>query len=1025
MLAHVQHLLAPAAQLRLLGTEATHQVAQDGELRLGQRAVLGLLVAQHRAQLQLEIGHLGQFAVMHFDGQDGAAVERHLLQRGVDLVHALLDRLVRLGGVALQGQQVVLALGLQQLEEAAFVARQAIALQPVQTGQEILGTGQRHGEVGAVFGPLLDEAAEAVQHLPGQPGIAALAVGQLVGQRALDHPEMAFHAVQVQARQHRQALIQQRPLAFIHAFLLQLELALLALLFQAHAFAAQLGALQAHVFIGAAGLVAQAAGNVDLFGDLRQRAVALAQGHQLLVDVIDALQTATDIDLVPFALGQGVRGQLLLLGTLALAAQRIDIGIAGGDARGQLLGLALVDPALVAVVMAQHPQPAVVDRVAVILFVTVARMLDLALAGQAAVLVAQLGGTVDAGVVEAAQQFVVDPVGVGVVADLELVDQRARIGLLGMQQLVVAHPEIDQLGAQVGAVDPVGDLRVVLFIHQQRLRKTVQHAFDRAAPGQLVIVHLQQFADKRQQRLGDAGVLGQPRTQVLQRCRDRTGRGLERIQLGAQLVETLFIGTAFAHPLGDGFIHRAGALPAPGQQLARRLDLLGKAGRVLGQADVQMPAGTFQLLAPAQAVLDLTLDPGALALELIDPLAALLALLAFQLDQLLLVVVHRLPAGAFLALQPAVLDLDILEPLVDQRQALFLAETIHAVLQRAQVGDAAAQLLQRGMQFARRAQGLDLAAGGHHRMVGAVELGKVLDQAVGGLEGAWLIEHEPAQETVQIAQVLGRLGLVQQPQRHVIADAQQMAETLGIAGETVEVGHVLAQPQAQLAQVQVEAFHLGGDVKPARDHHVVLAHVGRGSAGAVDPEQADDGNHIAARTFVGQHQGGPGRALAQVLGGDLARSAVLLVGPGTAHVGDQVAVTPGTFGFARGGVEIDDARRGQQRAHRVQQGRLARAGTANEQEAALGDRHIGQAGEGAPVVDLQPAHPELVGARIGERVMEQRGGRQQGVGGVVHQRCPWAQASVTPAGVIRQEQARCIHSPSRSSTGVPPSRSWR
>ncbi len=61
----------------------------------------------------------------------------------------------------------------------------------------------------------------------------------------------------------------------------------------------------------------------------------------------------------------------------------------------------------------------------------------------------------------------------------------------------------------------------------------------------------------------------------------------------------------------------------------------------------------------------------------------------------------------------------------------------------------------------------------------------------------------------------------------------------------------------------------------------------------------------------------------------------------------------------------------QQRRHRVEQCGLARAGAANEQEAALGDRHVGQATECAPVVHLQAAHAELAGARVLGRIGEQ------------------------------------------------------
>ena len=152
MHAHVQHQLAPALVLAFLRAEAVDQLAQHGELRLGQLALLGLLLRQHLAQLQVELSDLRQAAVAQFDGQQRATVERHLLQAGVHLVQALADRLAGLCAVALQGQQVVLALVLQQVEEALFVLWQAVAFQPFEACEEVLGRGHRHGEVARLSG---------------------------------------------------------------------------------------------------------------------------------------------------------------------------------------------------------------------------------------------------------------------------------------------------------------------------------------------------------------------------------------------------------------------------------------------------------------------------------------------------------------------------------------------------------------------------------------------------------------------------------------------------------------------------------------------------------------------------------------------------------------------------------------------------------------------------------------------------------------------------------------------------------
>lgn len=256
-------------------------------------------------------------------------------------------------------------------------------------------------------------------------------------------------------------------------------------------------------------------------------------------------------------------------------------------------------------------------------------------------------------------------------------------------------------------------------------------------------------------------------------------------------------------------------------------------------------------------------------------------------------------------------------------------------------------------------------------MMGAVEFGEVFHQAVGRFERARLVQHEAAQEHIEIAQILGRLGLVQQPQRHLVADAQHMPEALCVAGKAIEMRNLLAQTRLELAQIQIEAIQLAGHVEAARRDHVMAAHIGRGIAAAGDPEQANQTDRLAMRVAVFQHQRRPGGALAQVLGGDLARGAVLLIGPGPTHIRHQAAIAPTALGLACGGVEVDNAGRGQQCRHRVQQGRLARPGAADEQEALLRDRHFGQAVERAPVVHLQPPHAELLRALLGKRISEQ------------------------------------------------------
>ena len=211
-----------------------------------------------------------------------------------------------------------------------------------------------------------------------------------------------------------------------------------------------------------------------------------------------------------------------------------------------------------------------------------------------------------------------------------------------------------------------------------------------------------------------------------------------------------------------------------------------------------------------------------------------------------------------------------------------------------------------------------------------------------------------------------------------------MPEALCIAGETVEMRHVLAQPRLELAQIQIETLQLAGHIERARHHHVMPPHIRRSIAAAGDPEQPHQAHRLALRVAVLQYQRRPGRALAQVLRGDLTGRAVLLIGPGTAHIRHQATVAPTALGLARGCVEVHDARWRQQCRHRIQQRRLARPGPPHEQEALLRDRHLGQPVERAPVVYLQTPHTKLLrtllSQRLGKQGSTRRRRRQVGLG---------------------------------------------
>ena len=444
---------------------------------------------------------------------------------------------------------------------------------------------------------------------------------------------------------------------------------------------------------------------------------------------------------------------------------------------------------------------------------------------------------------------------------------------------------------------------------------------------------------------------------------------------------------------------------------------------IVGQFGLQLLRRFLGLVALGLAAVALGFGAALLAFQFLDALTALLAALQFQFGQALGVVVERGAALGLFAEQATVTHVHLAQARFDQRLAAAFAEAVDAELQCFVVAALAVHFLQVVVVGACRQQGFHLATGGDHGLVCAIELGEVADQALGGVEGLRRVEHEVAQEDVEVAQVLRRLRLVQQAQCHLVVDAEQVAEALGIAGEGVEVMQV-GQLLLELAQVQVEAAEILGDVERTLGDHVVLAHVAGRGAVAGDPQQAHQADHAAIAGAVFQHQCGPGRALAQVLGGDFAGAAVLLVGPCATHIGHQVAVAATALGFTRGGVEVDDGRRRQQRGHGIEQGRLARAGTADEQEAALGDRYFGQAVEGAPVVHLQAAHAELLQARVRQAFVEQGGsvlGDSHAMVGSLRPRRPGFRAAGgrPPKAGTRLRRRTAASAPARLRGGLP------
>ena len=220
--------------------------------------------------------------------------------------------------------------------------------------------------------------------------------------------------------------------------------------------------------------------------------------------------------------------------------------------------------------------------------------------------------------------------------------------------------------------------------------------------------------------------------------------------------------------------------------------------------------------------------PSLLLLETINRVSAALAPLMLQILQAKVVVLQNLLLPGQLGGGCMRLHVQFGKSCIQQRQPALLTEQINALSLFEQLAAGAAQGLQRLEAVAGGRERIHLLTRHHYGAMRGVEFAEVFDQPIGGSERLRLVQHEAAQKLVEIAQILGRLGLVQQLQRHFAADAEQTAEAFGIACKRVEVMDVVAETRLQATQVQVEALQLGGDVEGSLGHHVVLAHVRRG-----------------------------------------------------------------------------------------------------------------------------------------------------------------------------------------------------
>ena len=281
-----------------------------------------------------------------------------------------------------------------------------------------------------------------------------------------------------------------------------------------------------------------------------------------------------------------------------------------------------------------------------------------------------------------------------------------------------------------------------------------------------------------------------------------------------------------------------------------------------------------------------------------------------------------------------------------------LGELLAALLVLSRLADGPAQ----GQQ---RSQDLLLPAGVDDGRVRVAQLGELLDRGVGQGEGTGGVEHEVTQERVQAGQALGGLSAVEEALGHLAGQSQTSSE--GCREGTVALEEARPVPhgltQGALVHAVGEQGHELGEVLLSLDEDLDLTDRVRSAAHVVELEQRQGIGGVQA--VEGQSNAAAGGTGPQVVGDDLTGGLLRDPSEGSTHIGQDTAGAVVGAGVLSGRVEAQVLGGHQDRGQGVQEGGLAGARGTGQQQARTGDGKVVVAGEGAPVVDLDPGQPVL------------------------------------------------------------------
>jgi hypothetical protein len=153
-------------------------------------------------------------------------------------------------------------------------------------------------------------------------------------------------------------------------------------------------------------------------------------------------------------------------------------------------------------------------------------------------------------------------------------------------------------------------------------------------------------------------------------------------------------------------------------------------------------------------------------------------------------------------------------------------------------------------------QGLNLLTGGDHFQVSFVQFMEIANQVVGIVEGLRRVQHEVAQEHVDIAEVLCRLCLVQQSQCTFTFDSEQSAEAFligrkfltdeGILKGSLQGTHLEVARQERVLEFQ--------KVELAFEHHVLMLDIALLRGAATNPQHHRQRYRLTFHVSVGCSQ---------------------------------------------------------------------------------------------------------------------------------------------------------------------------